>query len=294
VSNKSKSTTFLLCYFFGVFGVHRFYLGKPITGILMLLTGGGLAIWWIVDLYRIITSRLKDKQGNDLSRSPPRADQPNAGFWVRVSALMVDGFILGLIQLGFIYLPVMAYLYNTGIFTAPDPLMAMTAVIPILALAQTAVLILYVGYFVALTAGKHQGTYGKRSMGIYVRKRDGGRVWIGHSLVRFVGYLISWIPLGLGYLMAAFHKKKLALHDLIAGTEVVYGAPSEQAATVDSDAVTEVAPPEPAPMPEGLPEGLPVGLPVGLDEVRPSRVPEILVGTGLLLITGAIAFAYVR
>ncbi len=294
MSNKSKSTTFLLCYFFGVFGVHRFYLGKPITGILMLLTGGGLAIWWIVDLYRIITSRLKDKQGNDLSRSPPRADQPNAGFWVRVSALMVDGFILGLIQLGFIYLPVMAYLYNTGIFTAPDPLMAMTAVIPILALAQTAVLILYVGYFVALTAGKHQGTYGKRSMGIYVRKRDGGRVWIGHSLVRFVGYLISWIPLGLGYLMAAFHKKKLALHDLIAGTEVVYGAPSEQAATVDSDAVTEVAPPEPAPMPEGLPEGLPVGLPVGLDEVRPSRVPEILVGTGLLLITGAIAFAYVR
>ncbi len=290
MSNKSKSTTFLLCYFFGVFGVHRFYLGKPITGILMLLTGGGLAIWWIVDLYRIITSRLKDKQGNDLSRSPPRADQPNAGFWVRVSALMVDGFILGLIQLGFIYLPVMAYLYNTGIFTAPDPLMAMTAVIPILALAQTAVLILYVGYFVALTAGKHQGTYGKRSMGIYVRKRDGGRVWIGHSLVRFVGYLISWIPLGLGYLMAAFHKKKLALHDLIAGTEVVYGAPSEQAATVDSDAVTEVAPPEPAPMPEGLPEGLPVGL----DEVRPSRVPEILVGTGLLLITGAIAFAYVR
>jgi uncharacterized RDD family membrane protein YckC len=282
VSNKSKSTTFLLCFFFGGLGVHRFYLGKLITGILMLLTGGGLMIWWLVDLYRIITGRLKDKQGNDLSRSPPRADQPNAGFWVRLSALMVDGFILGLIQLGFIYLPIMAYLYNTGIFTAPDPQMAIMAVAPILTLAQAAVVILYVGYFVALTAGKHQGTYGKRSMGIYVRKRDGGRVWIGHSLVRFVGYIISWIPLGLGYLMAAFHKKKLALHDLIAGTEVVYGTPSEQAATVDREAVTEVVRPEPTPMPAGL------------DEVRPSRVPEILVGTGLLLITGAMALAYMR
>ncbi|GMQ77102.1 MAG: hypothetical protein BMS9Abin01_2414 [Gammaproteobacteria bacterium] len=282
MSNKSKSTTFLLCFFFGGLGVHRFYLGKLITGILMLLTGGGLMIWWLVDLYRIITGRLKDKQGNDLSRSPPRADQPNAGFWVRLSALMVDGFILGLIQIGFIYLPVMAYLYNTGIFTAPDPLMALMAVAPILTLAQTAVLILYVGYFVALTAGKDQGTYGKRSMGIYVRKRDGGRVWIGHSLVRFVGYIISWIPLGLGYLMAAFHKNKLALHDLIAGTEVVYGTPSEQAASVDREAVTEVARPEPTPMP------------LGLDEVRPSRVPEILVGTGLLLITGAMALAYMR
>jgi len=286
VSNKSKSTTFLLCYFFGVLGVHRFYLGKLITGILMLLTGGGLAIWWLIDLYRIVTGRLKDKQGSDLSRSPPRADQPNAGFWVRLSALVVDSLILGLIQIGFIYLPVTAYLYNTGSFTAPDPLMAIAAVAPILALAQTAALILYLGYFVALTAGEHQGTYGKRSMGIYVRKRDGGRVWIGHSLVRVVGYIISWIPLGLGFLMAAFHNRKLALHDLIAGTEVVYGTPSEQAVTVDREAVTEVARPEAAP--------IPAGLPVGLDEARASRVPEILVGTGLLLITGAMALAYMR
>jgi len=286
VSNKSKSTTFLLCYFFGVFGVHRFYLGKLVTGILMLLTGGGLAIWWLVDLYRIITGRLKDKQGNDLSRSPPRADQPNAGFWVRVAAQVVDGLMLGLVQLVFIILPIIAYLFSTGMFTTPDTQMALMALSPILTLAPAAVVILYVAYFVALTAGKHQGTYGKRSMGIYVRKRDGGRVWIGHSLVRYVGYIISMIPFGLGYLMAAFHKNKLALHDLIAGTEVVYGTPSEEAATVDGEAVAEVARPEPTPMP--------VGLPVGLDEVRPSRVPEILVGTGLLLITSAMALAFMR
>ncbi len=286
MSNKSKSTTFLLCYFLGGIGVHRFYLGKFITGILMLLTGGGFMIWWLVDLYRIITGRLKDKQGNDLSVSQPYADQPNAGFWVRFSALTVDGLILGLIQFAFIYLPLMAYLYNTGMFTAPDPTMALMAVAPILALAQGAVLILSVGYFVALTAGKHQGTYGKRSMGIYVRKRDGGRVWIGHSLVRFVGYIISWIPLGLGFLMAAFQKKKLALHDLIAGTEVAYGTPSAEAAAVDYEAVTEVM------QVEEILQAEPTPVPVDVDSVRAGRVPEILVGTGVLLIVGAVALSY--
>jgi len=292
VSNKSKSTTFLLCYFFGALGVHRFYLGKLITGILMLITGGGLLIWWIVDLYLIATGRLKDKQGDDLRTSQPYADQPNAGFWVRLAALTIDGLILGLIQFVFIYLPLLAFLYNTGAFTAPDPEMAMEGAIPMILLAQAAVTLLYVGYFVVLTAGKHQGTYGKRSMGIYVRKRDGGRVWIGHSLVRFVGYIISWIPFGLGFLMAAFHKKKLALHDLIAGTEVAYGEPSGESAAVDHEAVTEVKASRPEPVSE--PASEPVPIPEAMGGARPSRVPEILVGTGLLLIVGAMAISYMR
>jgi uncharacterized RDD family membrane protein YckC/TM2 domain-containing membrane protein YozV len=286
VSNKSKSTTFLLCYFFGVLGVHRFYLGKLLTGILMLITGGGLLIWWVLDLYLIAVGRLKDKQGNDLRISQPKPDQPNAGFWVRFAALTVDLLILGALQFVLIYLPLMAFLYNTGALTAPDPQMAMEAVAPMILLAQAAVTLLYVGYFVVLTAGKHQGTYGKRSMGIYVRKRDGGRVWIGHSLVRFVGYIISWIPLGLGFLMAAFHKNKLALHDLIAGTEVAYGTPSGEPVSVEHDAVTEVEVEVPQPEPEPIP--------ADVGGARPSRMPEILVGTGLLLIAGAMALHYMR
>ena len=288
MSDKSKSTTFLLCYFFGVLGIHRFYLGKLITGLLMLVTGGGFMIWWFVDLYRVVTGRFKDKQGGELRTSPLDAQQTNAGFWVRLSAFLVDGLVLGLIVLVFIELPLFAYLFNSGIELKPDDLTAFAAVLPIVILASSLSTLLYVGYFVALTAGKHQGTYGKRSMGIYVRSRSGKRVWIGSSLVRFVGYIISSIPFCLGFIMVAFQKNKLALHDFIAGTEVVFGTPSEEAASeiasADHDAVTEVLRPETTPVPAGFDD----------IEVRPSRVPEIMVGTGLLLIVGAMALSYMR
>lgn len=56
-------TTLLLSLILGVFGVHRFYLGRVGTGILMLLTAGGLGIWLIIDWILIITGGLRDGQG---------------------------------------------------------------------------------------------------------------------------------------------------------------------------------------------------------------------------------------
>lgn len=50
---KNKWVVFFLCLFFGVFGVHRFYERKIITGIIYLLTLGLGGIGVIVDLYRI-------------------------------------------------------------------------------------------------------------------------------------------------------------------------------------------------------------------------------------------------
>lgn len=44
-----------LMWIFGFMGMHRFYYGKPISGIIWLLTGGLLFIGWIVDLFLIPT-----------------------------------------------------------------------------------------------------------------------------------------------------------------------------------------------------------------------------------------------
>ena len=64
--NKSKTTAILLCLFLGFIGVHRFYLGYTLFGVIQLLTLGGLGIWSLIDLVRLITGSLKDSQGNDL------------------------------------------------------------------------------------------------------------------------------------------------------------------------------------------------------------------------------------
>ncbi len=62
-SEKSFVTTLILCVLLGGLGVHRFYVGKTGTGILMLLTLGGLGIWSLIDLIVIATQNFKDSQG---------------------------------------------------------------------------------------------------------------------------------------------------------------------------------------------------------------------------------------
>ena len=63
-SPKSRSAALLLCFFFGVFGVHRFYVGKAGTGILYLFTAGGFGIGWMIDMITIACGVFRDSQGN--------------------------------------------------------------------------------------------------------------------------------------------------------------------------------------------------------------------------------------
>ena len=51
-----------LMWVFGFIGIHRFYYGKPVTGVIWLLTGGLLLIGWIVDLF-FIPSMAKQAAG---------------------------------------------------------------------------------------------------------------------------------------------------------------------------------------------------------------------------------------
>ena len=62
-SPRSRLAALLLCWFLGIFGAHRFYVGKIGTGILMIFTLGGLWVWWFVDLIMIIVGSFKDKEG---------------------------------------------------------------------------------------------------------------------------------------------------------------------------------------------------------------------------------------
>ena len=62
-SSCSRLVAVLLCWFLGVFGAHRFYVGKVGTGLLMLVTIGGFGIWWLFDLSMILLGSFTDKEG---------------------------------------------------------------------------------------------------------------------------------------------------------------------------------------------------------------------------------------
>lgn len=69
INNRpSWTNTFFLCLFLGTFGVHRFYVGKTKSGILMLLTFGGLGLWSMYDLVMVFFGNFKDAEGIPVKR----------------------------------------------------------------------------------------------------------------------------------------------------------------------------------------------------------------------------------
>ena len=65
-SGKSFVSVLILCIVLGWLGVHRFYVGKIWTGIIMLLTLGGLGIWTLIDIIVIATQNFKDSDGTTI------------------------------------------------------------------------------------------------------------------------------------------------------------------------------------------------------------------------------------
>lgn len=62
-------------------------------------------------------------------------------------------------------------------------------------------------------------TLGKRPFNIQVvRESDLASISVGQSIGRFFGYLPSYMLFFAGFLMAAFHPRKQALHEVITGT----------------------------------------------------------------------------
>lgn len=85
ISKEKKLTLLLLCWLFGLLGVHRSYTDKYLTGIFQLLLWvlagvlslskseilpfipiGLLFLWWVVEIMRIIMGKFTDKEGKPI------------------------------------------------------------------------------------------------------------------------------------------------------------------------------------------------------------------------------------
>ena len=62
VSERSRSVALVLGVIGGVFGLHRFYVGRAQSGVAMVLTFGGLGIWWLYDMVTLVAGEFRDAE----------------------------------------------------------------------------------------------------------------------------------------------------------------------------------------------------------------------------------------
>lgn len=143
--------------------------------------------------------------------NPPRAALQDSadyaefgGFFQRAAAVLIDGFILGLILIP--AFGVAAFLGSPG-------------------LMMLLMFVAFIGgsaYYVLMESGERGATYGKRAMHLRVVDLNGEQISFGRALGRYLGHVLTNIvPFYLGYLMQPFTERKQALHDMVSGTIVV-------------------------------------------------------------------------
>jgi uncharacterized RDD family membrane protein YckC len=140
-----------------------------------------------------------------------------AGFWIRGVALLIDVAVF--------YLVHVSLRFAAGRVWGPA-VESETAVLPAVSLFTLLFTSLYTSVLHAL-AGQ---TLGKLATGVRVVNVDGGPLTFGTALLRYLGYFLSFLPFGFGFVVAALRKDKRALHDLLAGTRVERLAPARTAA----------------------------------------------------------------
>jgi uncharacterized RDD family membrane protein YckC len=136
-------------------------------------------------------------------------NQMAAPFYLRCAALFIDYILLLLPPVGVL---IFSRFFGEGAGTAG-----------ISSMGWYFVLILWLINFLALPLFSGQ-TFGKMLAGITMLKTDGSPVRLGNLVRRnILGYFLTALTLGLGFLIAAITKNGRSLHDYIGGTIVVRG-----------------------------------------------------------------------
>lgn len=150
-----------------------------------------------------------------------------APFALRCGAFLIDYILIAAF---FAFTTVAARPFGGGVRTATG-----SAVETLGYLAAIGVAVIS---FVVL-AGLRGQTLGKWATGLRIERRDGRPLGFGRALVRhLLGYPLSLLTLGVGFLLVVFSAEGRALHDLIAGTVVVRGRKRVRGGVTVSRAVT--------------------------------------------------------
>ena len=137
-----------------------------------------------------------------------------AGLIRRWLAFHVDGLVvLAVWALGVLWLMIVHGL------AAHDP-PTLAGVVLVLVGALALAWVLSAVYFVGFIGACGQ-TPAKMLLGVVVVRRDGRRAGYARAFVRWIGYGIGFLTLGLGFLIAVFGHERRGVHDLLSGTRAV-------------------------------------------------------------------------
>ena len=135
-------------------------------------------------------------------------DQEYAGFWVRVGAVLIDTVIILIV----ITFP-LSLIYGQQYWLGDQYIRGFWD--------------LMLGYVVPIVATiwfwlRFLGTPGKMALKLkIVDARTGNKMTVAQAIGRYFAYIISMIPLGLGFIWIGIDSKKQGWHDKLAGTVVI-------------------------------------------------------------------------
>lgn len=135
-----------------------------------------------------------------------------AGFWIRLGASFIDGFLLLFVLLGVQLGLGLSFGQIVGFETRTPLMWVLTQALSL------ATGVLYEGGMI----GRFGATFGKMACGIKVVMPDGGAVPYKRAAGRYFAKLLSSLTIYIGFIMAAFDDQKRSLHDRICNTRVVF------------------------------------------------------------------------
>ena len=155
---------------------------------------------------------LETKQEKSTPASPEtRQEQKYVGFWARFAANFLDGILISIfVSPGSIWLA-----HETERRVGSEDWGVALAFYSVLyILSQVILLVLWY---------KKQASIGKMAISAKIVDARTGKASTKNQLIgRYFAYLLSFLPLGLGFLWIAFDSKKQGWHDKLAGTAVIY------------------------------------------------------------------------
>ena len=130
------------------------------------------------------------------------------GFWPRVGASLIDTVIICVITW-----PILVSIYGWSYFESENVISGFADFLLSWVFPLVAILAFWV---------YRQATPGKMAISAQiVDAKTGGKPSLQQYIVRYLGYFVASIPLGLGILWVAWDKKKQGWHDKLAGTVVI-------------------------------------------------------------------------